>query len=100
MKFCVVAGIIGFNNSVFKNRGDMTNLNLDTYTSNGVWAYYSSLGTLTSSPGFQTFVLVVFAVNNYHGVQIAFCNAGANAGKIKYRLIVNRTTETSWRTLI
>ena len=95
MKFCVVAGILGFSNALqYKGRipnetiGDFNNIG------HGIWEAYA-LGDILNKPTDYTYGTVVCIKTNTFKVQVAF--PLNNNSRVHYRVMDGVGTWYPWR---
>ena len=64
MAFKSVAGIIGFNDTVPRNRGSIPELDCNKANVAGCYFYYTEQGSLSNSPSMARFILEVSVTGN------------------------------------
>ena len=91
-----MAGIIGFNNTVPRNRGVIPEMDCNQATAAGTYYYYTEQGSLTNGPSMARFVLEV-SVAGSRIVQTATSFSTSTSNETGYGKMKTRTyTGSSW----
>ena len=96
MAFKSVAGIIGFNDTVPRNRGSIPELDCNKANVAGCYFYYTEQGSLSNSPSMARFILEVSVTGN-RILQTAISASTSTSNETGYGKMKTRTyTGSSW----